>query len=216
MEPRTPKNTFQYDPEAARAHLRDVDRTLGKLIDQVGPCQMVIHEMMDPFQMLLRSIANQQLSGHAAAAILRRVVETVGEDPPTPQSVLSTPDQKLREAGLSWAKVASVKDLAAKVLDGTVPTLDVLYKLENEEIVERLTVVRGIGRWTVEMLLMFRLGRADILPVTDLGVRKGYMLTFGLDDMPAPKELEKRCEHWRPYRSVASWYLWRAVDAVPQ
>lgn len=209
------KNSLQYDPNRALAHLRQADPTLGELIDRVGPYQLVIHEMADPFQMLLRSIVNQQLSGRAASTILGRVIVAVGEDPPSPESVLRTPDRQLRDAGLSWAKVASVKDLAAKVLDGTVPTLDVLHELDNEEIVERLTVVRGIGRWSVEMLLIFRLGRADIFPVTDLGVRKGYMLAFGLDEPPAPKELEKRCEHWRPYRSVASWYLWRALDGLP-
>ena len=206
---------LQYDPNEALAHLRQADPTLGKLIDEVGPYLIEIHEMMDPFQMLVRSIVNQQLSGKAAAAILGRVVRAVGEDPLTPASVLRTPDQTLRDAGLSWAKVASVKDLAARVLDETVPTLNELHELDNEEIVERLTVVRGIGRWTVEMLLIFRLGRADILPVTDLGVRKGYMLIFGLDELPAPRDLEQRCEHWRPYRSAASWYLWRAADAAP-
>lgn len=207
-------NRLQYDPDGAIRHLNDVDPTLGQLIDQIGPFRLEIEAMMEPFQVLLQSIVYQQLSGRAAGAILRRVLTTLGEDPPTPRAVLNAEDQSLRDSGLSWAKIASLKDLAARTNDGTVPSLETLHKLDNEEIVQRLTVVRGIGRWTVEMLLMFRLGRADILPVTDLGIRKGYMLAFGLETMPTPKSLEKLCEHWRPYRSVASWYLWRAVDGA--
>jgi 3-methyladenine DNA glycosylase/8-oxoguanine DNA glycosylase len=206
---------LQYDPSVAIRHLSESDNRLKSLIEQVGPFRLEVRHMLDPFQALLRSIVYQQLSGHAAAAIYRRLVETVGEDPPTPESVLATPDQELRDAGLSWAKIAGINDLSEKAAAGVVPGLDELHRSDNDEIIERLTVIRGIGRWTVEMLLIFRLGRADILPVTDLGVRKGYMLTYGLDALPTPKELEKLCDHWRPYRSVASWYLWRAVDSVP-
>jgi DNA-3-methyladenine glycosylase II len=126
--------------------------------------------------------------------------------------VLATPDAAFRAAGLSNAKVAAVKDLAAKTLDGTVPTLGRLVKMSDEEIVSRLVQVRGIGVWSVEMLLMFRLGRPDVLPVSDLGVRKGAMLTYGLGKMPTPKELLQHGERWRPFRSVAAWYMWRAVD----
>jgi len=204
--------SLQYDPDEAVRHLSNVDPALKELIDRVGPFQLEIRSMLDPFQVLLRSIVYQQLAGHAASAIYGRVVKAVGSDPPTPSAVLQTPDQTLRDAGLSWAKIAGLKDLASKTQDGLIPSLNDLHEADTEEIVDRLTVVRGIGRWTVEMLLIFRLGRADILPVTDLGVRKGYMLTYGLDTIPAPKEFEKLCEHWRPYRSVASWYMWRAVD----
>jgi 3-methyladenine DNA glycosylase/8-oxoguanine DNA glycosylase len=130
----------------------------------------------------------------------------------TPEEILATPDEKLRAAGLSRNKMLSVKDLAQKTLDGVVPPLAKLKKLSDEEILERLTTVRGIGPWTVEMLLLFRLGRPDVLPVTDLGVRKGFQLTYGGEELPALQAIRDHGERWRPYRSVASWYMWRAVD----
>lgn len=206
------KKGLQFDPEVAVAHLENADPTLGKLIARCGPFAMQTRDMMEPFYVLLRTIVYQQLSGKAADSILRRVLLVLGTDPPTPASVRMAEDQALRDAGLSWAKIKSIKDLAEHTDRGTIPDLKTLYRLDNEEIIERLTAVRGIGRWSVEMLLMFQLGRADILPITDLGVRKGYMMTYDLESMPTPKELEKLCEHWRPYRTVASWYLWRAVD----
>src|SRR5829696_7522913 len=129
-----------------------------------------------------------------------------------PRDVLGASDEELRGAGLSGAKAAALKDLAAKTLDGTVPPLARLKRMGDEEIVERLTRVRGIGRWTAEMLLMFRLGRPDVLPVGDYAVRKGFMVAYGLDEMPKPKALEQHAEAWRPYRSVASWYMWRALE----
>jgi DNA-3-methyladenine glycosylase II len=129
-----------------------------------------------------------------------------------PEAVLATSDQTLRAAGMSRAKVAGVKDLAAKTLDGTVPTLARLMKMDDADIVSRLVEVRGIGVWTVEMLLIFRLGRPDVLPVADFGVRKGFMLTYGLKKLPTPQQILDYGELWRPYRSVASWYLWRAVE----
>ncbi len=131
---------------------------------------------------------------------------------PKPADVLATKDARLRAAGMSLAKVQSVKDLAAKTLDGTVPTLARLNKMSDEEIVSRLVQVRGIGVWSVEMLLIFRLGRPDVLPVSDLGIRKGFQVTYGLDSLPTPRQVLEYGERWRPYRSVASWYLWRAVD----
>jgi DNA-3-methyladenine glycosylase II len=131
---------------------------------------------------------------------------------PKPQELLDTPDTQLRAAGLSGNKTAALKDLAAKALDGIVPTHKEIHGLPDSEIIERLTQIRGIGPWTVEMMLMFQLGRADVLPVTDYGVRSGFALTYGLKDLPSPKELLAHGERWRPYRSVASWYLWRAAD----
>jgi len=205
---------LHYDPDVAIRHLSDADPVLGKLIDTVGPFGLEVRHLRDPYHALLRSIVYQQLSGKAAATIYGRVVGMLDGDPPTPDSILAAEDQSLRDQGLSWAKIRAVKDLASHMKQGTIPTLRKLKALDNEAIIERLTVVRGIGRWSVEMLLMFSLGRADVLPVTDLGVRKGYMLTYGLDEMPTPKELEQLCEHWRPYRSVASWYMWRALDSV--
>ncbi len=202
-----------FDPKLAVRTLKRVDAELAEVIRRSGPFTHRPEKMERPFEVLLRAIVYQQLSGKAAATILGRVMEHYPKRRDfTPVNVLATPDAKLRAAGLSNAKVAAVKDLAAKTLDGTVPTLGRLVKMSDEEIISRLVQVRGIGVWSVEMLLMFRLGRPDVLPVSDLGVRKGFMLTYGLAEMPAPKELLAYGERWRPYRSVAAWYMWRAVD----
>src|SRR5947199_6935684 len=166
-----------------------------------------------PFDALAESIVYQQLSGKAAATIWGRVralyPKTKWLDP---AKVLATPDEKLRGAGLSRAKTAAIKDLAAKTLDGTVPSGGALLRMNDDEIIARLTQVRGIGRWTVEMLLLFDLGRPDVWQVDDYGVRKGFAKTFGRRKLPTPKQLMKIGEKWRPYRSVAAWYFWRALD----
>jgi DNA-3-methyladenine glycosylase II len=167
-----------------------------------------------PFDSLAESIAYQQLNGKAAATIWSRVRALYPNRKwLDPAKVLATPDEKLRGAGLSRSKIAALKDLAAKTIDGTVPTGRVLLRMSDEEIIARLTQVRGIGRWTVEMLLLFDLGRPDVWPVDDYGVRKGFAKTFGKRKLPAPKQLTKLGEKWRPYRSVAAWYFWRALDA---
>ena len=207
------RDGFRYDPEEAVRHLSRADRTLGKLIKRVGPFSMQLRHLHNPFEALARNIIFQQLHGNAAAAIHGRVLGLFGKSRLRPEDVLAAPEEELRGAGLSGAKLAALKDLAAKTLDGTVPTLARLRRMEDEKIIERLTGVRGIGRWTVEMLLIFRLGRADVLPVGDYAVRKGYMLTYGLEEMPKPRALELYGERWRPYRSVASWYLWRASES---
>ena len=167
-----------------------------------------------PFDALAESIAYQQLSGKAAATIFGRVR---GLYPKTkwldPAKILATPDDALRSAGLSRAKTAAIKDLAAKTIDGTVPSGRALLRMSDDEIIARLTQVRGIGRWTVEMLLLFDLGRPDVWPVDDYGVRKGFAKTFGRRKLPTSKQLIKSGEKWRPYRSVAAWYFWRALDA---
>ena len=167
-----------------------------------------------PFDALAESIAYQQLSGKAAATIFGRVR---GLYPKTkwldPAKILATPDDALRSAGLSRAKTAAIKDLAAKTIDGTVPSGRTLLRMSDDEIIARLTQVRGIGRWTVEMLLLFDLGRPDVWPVDDYGVRKGFAKTFGRRKLPTPKQLIKSGEKWRPYRSVAAWYFWRALEA---
>lgn len=166
-----------------------------------------------PFDALAESIAYQQLSGKAAATIWGRVRALYPKKKfLDPKLVLKTPDRKLRAAGLSGSKVAALKDLAAKTVDGTVPSARVLAKMTDEEIIERLVQVRGIGRWTVEMLLLFDLGRPDVWPVTDYGVQKGFAKTFGKRKLPTPKQMLKHGEKWRPYRSVAAWYFWRALD----
>ena len=203
---------FCYDPEEAVRHLRRADPTLARLMKRAGPFAMRIRKMHDPFEALARNIIYQQLHGKAAAAIHARVLSLFGGGRLRPEDVLVAADEGLRAAGLSAAKLAALKDLAAKTAGGTVPTLARLRRMSDEEIIERLTQVRGIGRWTVEMLLMFRLGRPDVLPVGDFAVRKGFALAYGLKDSPKPKELAEFGERWRPYRSVASWYMWRAVE----
>lgn len=208
---------MSYDMDAALAMLGAADERLAELIRRAGPCDMTARDARDPtardlFQSLLRAIVYQQLSGKAAGTIYGRVENLFSDQRPSPDELLALNEDALRGAGLSRSKTLAVRDLAEKTLDGTVPPLDVLEALDDEAVIERLIRVRGIGRWTVEMLLMFRLRRPDVLPVDDLGVRKGFMLTYGLDAMPRPAALRGQTEHWRPYRSVASWYMWRAVE----
>jgi DNA-3-methyladenine glycosylase II len=167
-----------------------------------------------PFDALAESIAYQQLTGKAAATIFARVRALYPKRKwLDPKQLLATPDETLRAAGLSRAKTAALKDLAAKTIDGTVPSGRALVRMTDDEIITRLTTVRGIGRWTVEMLLLFDLGRPDVWPVDDYGVRKGFAKTFRRRKLPTPKQLMKFGEKWRPYRSVAAWYFWRALDA---
>lgn len=201
-----------YDAGAAVKHLAKADPVLARLMKRAGPFALKTRGMHNPFEALARNIVFQQLHGSAAEAIHGRLVGLFGGGRLRPRAVLDVSEESLRGVGLSGAKTAALKDLAAKTLDGTVPTLARLKRMDDEEIVSRLTQVRGIGRWTVEMLLMFRLGRPDVLPVGDYAVRKGFMVAYGLDEMPKPKELELHAEAWRPYRSVASWYMWRALE----
>ncbi|HEX6643470.1 MAG TPA: hypothetical protein VF037_02275 [Gemmatimonadales bacterium] len=210
---RTASAELSFDPDAAVRHLRRADPVLGRLMRRAGPCLLRPSATQSLFHALSESIVYQQLSGKAAATIFGRVVALYAPRRfPRPEDVLATPDATLRAAGLSTAKTAALKDLAAKTLDGTVPPMARVRRLPDDEIIERLTAVRGIGAWTAQMLLMFRLGRPDVLPVADLGVRKGFALTYGLDDLPTPVELAEHAERWRPYRSVGSWYMWRALD----
>jgi len=208
-------NGYEFDPQAALKHLSAVDPTLAKLIEIAGPFQMKIRALHSPFEALARNIIYQQLNGAAAAAIHARVVGLFGRGKLRPLDILEASDLELRGAGLSRNKLEALKDLAAKTLDGTVPGLRKLRRMGDEEIVDRLTQVRGIGHWTVEMLLMSRLGRPDVMPVGDFGVRKGFSLTYRMDRLPTPKELAEYAERWRPYRTVASWYMWRAIE-LPQ
>jgi DNA-3-methyladenine glycosylase II len=213
--PTDERDGFGYDTKEAVRHLAVADPKLAELMKRVGPFSMQLRQLHSPFEALARNIVYQQLHGSAAAAIHRRVLELFGSRCLRPRDVLAAEDAALRGAGLSGAKLAALKDLAAKSLDGTVPTLARLKRMDDEAIIERLTKVRGIGRWTVEMLLMFGLGRPDVLPVGDYAVRKGFAVTYGLAEMPKPKELEQYGERWRPYRSVASWYMWRALEITP-
>ena len=214
------RRKLPFDPVAAIAHLKKNDPKLGQLIDRVGEFKMKLDAAPSPFETLLEAILYQQLNGKAAATIHGRVREFFGGDP-TPRALIDVPDERLRGCGVSGNKIKAMKDLAAKTLDGTVPSHAAILKMPDADIVERLTEVRGIGSWTVEMLLIFRLGRPDVLPVTDYGIRKGYALTFlklpktrpvEAKDLPKPDVLFRRARKWAPFRSVASWYLWRACD----
>ncbi len=200
--------------EEAIEHLTKADKVLARLIRKIGPCELMPRKRCSPFQALVQSVAHQQLNGTAANTILKRVTALYPRRKfPVPEEVLATPDEDLRRAGLSRAKVASIKDIAAKTVEGVVPPARVMAKMPDAEILERLTTIRGVGPWTVEMLLIFTLGRSDVLPATDFGVRKGFAVVFMLDELPKPKELVEHGERWRPYRSIASWYLWRGLDA---
>lgn len=201
-----------YDPVEAVRHLCAADERLATLIAKAGPCTLTLKQTDGAFLALAESIVYQQLHGKAAATILGRVKALFPRPAFTPADILGAAEQDLRAAGLSRSKLAALRDLAAKAEDGTVPTLPALHAMTDDAIVDRLTVVRGIGRWTVEMLLMFRLGRPDVLPVADYGVRLGMKQTFRMRALPTPAQMLKRAEKWRPFRSVASWYMWRAVD----
>ncbi|HEV8178447.1 MAG TPA: DNA-3-methyladenine glycosylase [Gemmatimonadales bacterium] len=211
VEPRL--DGLGFDPGLACRYLAEADPALGQLIARVGPFTMRPTLSHSLFRTLVRSIVYQQLTGRAAGTILGRVTRLFAPKRfPTPGDLLEISPDRLRAAGLSTAKTAALRDLAAKTIDGTVPSLLQVRRMKDEEIVERLTAVRGIGRWTVEMLLIFKLGRPDVLPLGDLGVRKGFALTFGKRKLPEPAAMSRRGERWRPYRSVASWYLWRALE----
>lgn len=193
---------------------------MGGLIRRVGPrdCKSLIKAGRlrgpdGPYAALVEAVVYQQLNGKAAGTILGRVKALYPRRRfPRPVDLLETRDEDLRAAGLSRAKLAAVKDIARKRLDGVVPTTKEIHAMEDEAIVEQLTTIRGVGRWTVEMLLIFMLGREDVWPVNDYGVRKGYAATYGLEELPEPKKLQELGERWRPYRTLAAWYLWRAVD----
>ena len=201
------------DHDHAHQHLSATDPRMAALIARSRRYNVVPAGSIRPFDALAESIAYQQLSGKAAATIFGRVRALYPRRKwLDPEQVLATPDDALRGAGLSRAKTAALKDLAAKTINGTVPSSRALLRMSDDGIIARLTQVRGIGRWTVEMLLLFDLGRPDVWPVDDYGVRKGFAKTFGRRKLPTPKQLVKIGEKWRPYRSVAAWYFWRALD----
>ena len=203
---------------AATEELAGRDPVIRRLVDAAGPCELDRRRGLDHFGALCRSIVFQQLAGRAAAAIFGRFLTAVtgGTDDAhdlTPQAVMALPEEALRAAGLSGAKTRSIRGLAEGTLSGAVPLHDVEH-IDDEELIARLSTVPGIGRWTAEMFLIFQLGRLDVWPVGDLGVRKGYGLAWGLPEMPTPKELAAYGETFRPWRSIAAWYCWRAVDTV--
>ncbi len=200
-----------FDPDLAIAHLRASDPVLAHAIDEIGPFRMRLRPAPSVFAVLARAIVNQQLNGKAAAAIFARLCALFPRGEPSARRMLRLPDERLRGVGLSGSKLLSLRDLAQKAEDGAIPTLAEIRDLPDEAIIERLSKVRGIGRWSAEMLLMFRLGRPDVLPVDDYGVRKGFGIAYDRE-MPSPKELAAFGERWKPYRTVASWYLWRMVE----
>jgi 3-methyladenine DNA glycosylase/8-oxoguanine DNA glycosylase len=212
-ETMTISNSLSFDPGEAIRFLAEADPKLGDLMGRATEFRLEMDPLQSPYDALLRSIVYQSISGLAAKKIFERIkaLGTNGRGP-TPEEVLRLRRPVLRRAGLSGAKVDAVKDLARKTIEGVVPTLDESLGLADEELVKRLVSVRGVGVWTVEMFLIFRLGRPDVLPIHDYGVRKGFALTYGKRKMPTPRELEKYGERWRPYRTVASWYMWRAVQ----
>jgi len=201
------------DCAVALRELAARDRVLGAIIERIGPFGLTPHDSATAFHSLARSIVYQQLSGKAAGTIFGRFRALFpGEAFPPPDLVLRTRHARLRRAGLSEAKAKAIRDLAAHAARGEIPSITELRRMPQEEVIERLTVVRGVGRWTVEMLLIFRLGHPDVLPAHDLGIRKGLARIMRRRELPEPEEVLRRGERWRPFRSVASWYLWRATE----
>ena len=213
MSTGTTPSKLLFDLAEATRHLSERDAVLKELITELVPFKINATGQESPYEVLVRSITYQSISGKAAKTIFERI-KAIGENgrPPSPEKMLKIPMAKLRKAGFSRAKVLAVKDLARKVITGVVPTHEEALKLSDQELIERLDSVRGIGAWTVEMFLIFRLGRPDVLPIHDLGVKKGWSVAYRKKHMPKPKELLKFGERWRPYRTVASWYMWRAFE----
>jgi len=199
---------------AALRHLSRTDPVMRRVIRAVGPCTLDPHRLRwTPFQALVRAVVYQQLHGRAATAILERFVALFdGRGFPSPAAVLAVDPRRLRRVGLSRAKVRAIRDVARKAVAGVVPTRRAAARLGDDELVARLTAARGVGRWTVEMFLIFTLGREDVLPVDDFGVREGYRVAYGLQRQPKPRALLAFGERWRPHRTTAAWYLWRAAD----
>jgi 3-methyladenine DNA glycosylase/8-oxoguanine DNA glycosylase len=202
-----------FDPATAIEQLRSADAVLARVIDTIGPFRLQVRNTSSVFAALAQAIVYQQLTGKAAATIFARfcALFPAGPDAPTPEHVLAASDEELRGAGLSRSKALSLRDLAQRTASGEIPTLAEIRVLEDDAIIERLTKVRGIGRWTVEMLLIFRLGRPDVLPVDDYGVRKGFALAYQRE-LPSPKELAAFGARWKPHRTIPSWYFWRVVE----
>ena len=207
------KPQFNFDPVEAVAHLRASDAVLGALIDQVGPLALELKSAHSLFEAMLRSIVYQQLHAKAASTILGRVlVELARHGGAKPEALAKASDAALRGAGLSANKLLAVRDLAAKCMEGTVPSLKEARKLGDDELITRLTMVRGIGPWTVHMLLIFYLGRPDVMPTSDFGIRAGFKKLYRKRKDPTPEAILNHARRWQPYRSVASWYLWRSLD----
>ena len=200
---------------AALKHLSTVDPVMRKLIREHGKCALVPETRRPPFQSLVQAVAHQQLNGMAANTILTRFKKLFpGRKFPKPEDLAKVSDEQIRACGFSFAKIKSIRDITEKTLSGVVPASRQIMELSDDEIIERLTEVRGVGRWTVEMLLIFQLGRPDVLPADDFGVRTGFRVAYKRREMPKPKALLAHGELWRPYATTAAWYLWCAADAA--
>jgi len=200
---------------AAHKHLSKRDPVLRKLIREHGKCGLVPEKRRAPFQSLVMAVAHQQLNGTAANTILTRFKKLFpGRKFPRPEDLAKVTDEQIRACGFSFAKIKSIRDIAEKTLSGVIPSSRQIVKLSDDEIVARLTEVRGVGRWTVEMLLIFQLGRHDVLPADDFGVRSGFRVAYKKREMPKPKELLAFGEKWKPHRTTAAWFLWCAADAA--
>ncbi|MGO9344146.1 MAG: DNA-3-methyladenine glycosylase family protein [Acidimicrobiales bacterium] len=205
-----------YDAAVAVEHLRASDAVLRKAIDRIGPFGLQLQNTPSTFGALAEAIVYQQLSPRAAATIFGRLCALFPDDPYLrPEQILDTADESIRAAGISGAKLFALRDLARRTEEGTVPTIRQARHIEDEELIERLVSVRGIGRWTAQMFLIFRLGRPDVLPVDDYGLRRGFATAFRLKELPSKQEVAARGERWGPYRSAASWYLWRVAEEAP-
>ena len=204
-----------FEPATAVEHLRASDESLARVIDSIGPFRLQLIGASSIFGALAQAIVYQQLNGKAAAAIFARFCALFPGTDPTAELVLAISEEELRGAGLSRSKLLSLRDLAGKTVSGEIPTLAEIRLMEDDAIIERLTSVRGIGRWTVEMLLIFRLGRPDVLPADDYGIRKGFARAYTQGELPARKDVEAYGVRWKPYRTVASWYLWRLAEQAP-
>lgn len=202
---------MNYD--TALAFISQNDKTLARYIKKVGPCTLAPSQGQSPFSSLLNAIVYQQLHAKAAETILNRFLALYpGKRFPTPEDVLKTSEKKMLSAGLSRSKMLSIKDLALKTQEGVVPSTKQIKKMSNEEIQARLTSIRGIGRWTVDMFLIFKLGRLDVVAATDYGVRQGFKLVYRLKELPSPEQIEVKSKKWQPYASLASWYFWRVLE----
>lgn len=209
-----PATLRQLHLPSVLSHLAAADPDLAVVIGQSDPFALVPRDRRPPYQELMKAIVYQQLSGQAAGTILNRVLALYGQRGrfPSPEAILATPEDRFRTAGLSRAKTAALLDLAAKTVTGVVPRLGEARRMADEDLITRLVQVRGVGRWTAEMFLMFGLGRPDRLPADDLGVRRGFMKMLGMRRMPSPERIRRHGRRWAPYRTVASWYCWRAAD----
>jgi DNA-3-methyladenine glycosylase II len=207
------QSNLAFDLGEAVRHLAERDEVIKELIGACRPFTINTSDQASPYEVLVRAIVYQSISGKAARTIFERI-KALGESgrPPAPEAMRKLPMVKLRKAGLSRAKILSMRDLAEKAIQGIVPTHDEALQLSDQDLIDRLDSVRGIGAWTVEMFLIFRLGRPDVLPIHDLGVKKGWSVAYGKKHIPKPKELLKFGERWRPYRTIASWYMWRAFE----